>query len=368
MRSTIVASVALLALVLVGSAFAQTSIGSQIQFQASANVTLSSDLEAKFAYRYVNFADLSIPTVAQRAFWVSIASQATANGAGGSLTTDSLVGSAYVELGSFPTNWLASYSTNGTFDANVLGFDASKSANFIFSAYPMLIEKNAAGLEVKKYSLAGKLTLLDLTKSLSWEKVESSTDGDVKYLVVKGTDSKIAGFSITFTFIVSTKLGYLEYGKTFVHPRSMETVVEIRGWPYAEPTNTLSLVVYAGSGSAAVDATGFVSAATNSQVYVKFSGRVMVEGKDNTVKLGAWADVTFNEADFPQLSGLKTQLDGRFKSGYSIKRQEVTFPAGANVIIYDPTVGEGQPINSAATNVISMIALAALALLAVMFM
>lgn len=70
MRSTIIASVALLALVFAGSAVAQTSIGSQIQFQASANVTLSSDLEAKFAYRYVNFLDLSVPTIAVRERWL----------------------------------------------------------------------------------------------------------------------------------------------------------------------------------------------------------------------------------------------------------------------------------------------------------
>lgn len=271
----------------------------------------------------------------------------------------------------FPATWLAYYNTNKTLNFGSLSFLTAPldntNAGYILTAYTRLIELDSAGNQVAALSLSSALgNILNNINTFSWAKADASVSGDVKFVTIRGTDSRRANFNILITFAVSTKVGILEYGNTPINPRTLETIIEINNWPYASSSNTLSLEVVAGSGAAT--ATGrLFSSISNSKVYLRVASGVSVDGRDGTVSTSAWADASF-DADLPSLALLKAQAESAISGTINLKKTEIRFPAGAAKIIYDPTLGQGEPMNSAVGKVVSFVALAFFAVVAVLFM
>lgn len=264
--------------------------------------------------------------------------------------------------------WLAYYSSNRTIDLSNNNFYTttidSATAGYILSGYTRLIERDPSGNQVSAFSLKGGLNL-GVNAGLSWNRGSLSTNGDIKYMTIVGTDRTKANFNILITFVVSNKVGILEYGNTPVQPRSIETIIEINNWPYASTSNTLSLEMVAGSGSASASGREFVSVLGGAKVYLRAAAGVSVDGKDGSVSASAWADASF-DTDLEGLAGLKNQLQGRYAGSTTLKKTEIKFPAGAAKIIYDPTLGQGEPMNAAATSSASIISVAAFAIASIL--
>jgi hypothetical protein len=230
------------------------------------------------------------------------------------------------------------------------------------TAYTRLVERDPSGAEVKSLNLKGENVI---TGNFVWTRSAAQTSGDIKFMTISGTDKSKAGFSVLITFVVSTKVGILEYGNTVVQPRSLETIIEINGWPYASPSNTLGLEMVVGSGSASLNARELVSTVAG-KVYFRAASGVTVDGRDAAVSASGWVDVSFS-TDIPD--SLKNHLQGRYGSLVSLKKNEIKFPAGAAKIVYDPTIGQGEMISAAfSLHSVSVSFFAMLALAVMLFM
>jgi len=349
----------------VASSLAQTISGS-MAFKANVNVTLDSSAQAQFAFRSAVAADLG-----QGMAFGSFAVSGSGSQNGGSVQADAIFGAGYAILG-FPATWLAYYNTNRSLNFNSLSFLTGPldrtNAGYILTAYTRLIERDPSGNQVAALAMSSALGNLLNINTFTWNKIEGSTTGDVKFVTIRGTDSRRAGFSVLITFAVSSKVGILDYGNTPINPRTLETIIEINGWPYASPSNTLSLEVVAGSGGGSTTATGrLFSSVASSKVYLRVASGVSVDGRDGAVSTSAWADASF-DADLPSLGLLKAQAESAIAGAINLKKTEIKFPAGAAKIIYDPTLGQGEPMNSAVGNVVSFVAIVFAAIIAVMFM
>lgn len=274
---------------------------------------------------------------------------------------------AVYTMNSGPVVWMAymdTFSAGGisglTQDYNV----SNDATHFLVSAYTHLIEKAADGSAVTTKALS----------TLTWTKASLKTDGEVKYLVLNGTDATMPGFYISMAFVVSSKIGVLGVANTVVQPRAIESIIHIVGWPYTNAANTLSLKVVAGTGAADVAGQELVStiaAANNAKMYFSSAAWALVDGVNKTVS-AAWENAS--PADL--LPSLETQLTDMFSTP-TLKAQLIKFPAGAADIIFDPTVGQGSPIkagivarspNSAVAQVASVLAVLFAVVLSVLFM
>lgn len=336
------------ALCLVAAALvsAQTSISGNLSFKANANVSLDSKGSVDFAWRSSSMVDFTVPGIAQAVAFSSQEVSASGNIiSGGSVQANLIFGGAFSLLSKVPATWLAYYNTTRTLDITSPDFYTqfnvdSSVAGYVMTAYTRLVERDPSGAEVKSLSLKGENSL---TGNFVWSRSGAQTSGDIKFMTISGTDKTKSGFSIFITFVVSTKVGILEYGNTVVQPRSLETIIEINNWPYANSANTLGLEMVVGSGSASLNARELVSTVSG-KVYFRAASGVSVDGKDAAVSASGWVDVSFS-TDLP--GNLKNHLEGKYGSLFTLKKNEIKFPAGAAKIVYDPTIGQGEMINAA---------------------
>ena len=101
------------------------------------------------------------------------------------------------------------------------------------------------------------------------------------------------------------------------------------------------------------------------KVYATVAGEAIISGNPQTVQITARID---SDAASELVSQIKAAVNAIYKSDVSVAVFDVEFPAGASDIVYDPTIGQGEPLGGAAgTLSVTFFALIALVVLAMLF-
>jgi len=289
----------------------------------SGNVSLSVSSKSDWEYRSTVLGSLL------NIGWFSSVSVSTTDK---SITADAIVGGITFLDGTFPGAFLAYFTSNGTVSIGsdfVTSGDISLAESAIGHSYYGIIEKNSAGdvVSVNKFN------------TYLWVTTDISLSGALKYVKFQGT---LIGNSanVYITFLVSDQVGVVSLGGAVVTPKVLESVIEISSYPYQSSTNTLTLVMVAATGSGTADTTSLVSGSGVNQVYFAVNSTAVVDSKTQSVT------VTSSSAAIADLNNdvLSAKLTGLYTSNYNVQIFNVTFPAGASDIVYDPTTGSGEQV------------------------
>jgi len=247
-------------------------------------------------------------------------------------------GAAYVGTGTnYPVATLAYFGLNAVVNPNVSDwsqFNVTSSAGFVATSYLSLIEKDSSG----------NIVNITLLKNMLWTLKQYVNPAPGLYGVSFQGVRLFNPLVVTVTFVSSGVIGRINLANAIVTPKSLESIIEIANYPYTNPSNTLTLVMVCGTGSATAEAGGSVtltSGTGDSAVFFALSKQAIVDGvaKDLTISAFGSADIaaTFENND------VTAQLNAKYLGQAQAKIVNVTFPAGALNILYDPTIGVGQP-------------------------
>jgi hypothetical protein len=103
-----------------------------------------------------------------------------------------------------------------------------------------------------------------------------------------------------------------------VSPKSLEVIIQIDNYPYADNSNHLALVVASCSGTGTTSASSFVTGTGLSRMYLYVSSGARINGNLQQVNVEAWTTVDSNAYD--TLIGnptLKTMLQAKFNNNFS---------------------------------------------------
>jgi len=234
----------------------------------------------------------------------------------------------------------ASATALNTSAGAVVNYDYSAAGGFILTGYVRLEESDPTGKVVRTIKL----------KELVW-KPQSGSNNGLHYLQLTGSNGFVlsAQESISFTFLVSEKLGVVDFGavETYVTPKTLESVIEISNYVYQDKLNKLTLVtgVLTGGASKKYDVIATLSSGDgDSKVYATFSKDVDLSGRPGKVVVTASAGATF--AAFSDDAAIEAVAKAVYKAGIEAKMVTIQFPAGEPNIVYDPTIGAGDPLGS----------------------
>jgi len=208
-------------------------------------------------------------------------------------------------------------------------------------------EKNPAGTVVRSINF----------KACTWNVGGGNdTTGRLRYLTVDTflCANLVFGETVSFVFFISDTLGMVNLGNgvtATVTPKTLESVVTITNWKYADNANSLSLVygtvtgAMAESGSIAAGSGNVLTTGSgNNQVYAQYARFASINGVNGNVKIShvGLANISAIVEDANHNAVLTAVYKGI--GGVEAKQTTVSFPAGASKIVYDPTVGSGEPI------------------------
>jgi hypothetical protein len=295
------------------------------------NITLSNANE--FTYRKTSVKDVSIPRLYSAMFMSSISVNVNANSA----TSDGLFGTAYAGFGIPPSGYLAFYDsasswsiTSDFVDANV-----SSSRGFVGSVYASIQEVTPQG------NISQTLQL----KSMTWSMESSNTgNGSLRYASFLGTSSSQPNLSVRVTYVVSDVVGVLNVaGQAVVTPKSLESIIQISNYSYADSQNFLRLNIGVGTAASTVSAQGslvrLVSGDGQNSAYFTVDGTAQVNGQPTQVSIVTQAT---SKAGFGN-DNLAGQVNSKYEGSADFKIVTVSFPPGATEIILDPSIGAGSP-------------------------
>jgi len=300
----------------------------------SGNVTLSNIDEFKF--RATETSSINV-LVYNGASLTSVAVDASKSAA----QLDIVYASVTTSILSAPSTYV-SY-----FDANVAkngsnpftGILFSAAAAFMSNTYLRINEVDEGGNVVQTKSLVDAYTVTD----------SNLQDGGVSSITLKYV-TLLGSFSFQLTSVFTNKVGTLNVtGSPLITPKSVETVIQISGWSYTNTANRLMLVM--GIGSLSVSASGsatFSAGADATGVFFTLSESALVDGSTGSVSISGLGTITasdFGNAD------LAAQVSLKYGANASFKTVNVTFPAGAKSITYDPSIGAGANPPSSATTI-----------------
>jgi len=331
-------SIILLAFIV--GAFAQS-------FTFKSNVTLSN--AGDFKFRESTTAEIGFFALYSGLYISSLSVDINTNSA----AFDGLYGAAYTGLGLSPSAFLSFVYSASQWQVNNNNYaqaNASASAGFIGQVFLSLDEVDSAG---NPQSTIPFTTLL-------WTIADSSVgNGGLRYLTVQTTQGAM---TIKISFIYSDVVGVLNVvGTAIVTPKTLESVISIQNYPYANNGNSLrlNLVVGTAAGSASVQGqvTHYVSGNGQSGTFLTLDHVASINGAATPVSISAFTEGQ-GQLNFGN-SYLMGQVTGKYGAGASFKFVSITFPAGAANIIYDPAIGAGAnpPNSSGFKNVASFFSL-----------
>jgi len=258
------------------------------------------------------------------------------------------------------------YSTvNQLTNMNFTSYNLTAAGGFVLTSYNRIEERNPSGAVVRYV----------LLRNLRWSVTAgNSTGGYLHYITMTGANPLInlpntlnQGESIAMTFIIAEVLGEVSFGsvKTIVHPKALESVLEINDWNYVNNANHLVFVCGVATGAAIGASAGTVTVSSgsgNNQVYAHFDGNVDISGSKRSAKVTAVKTADFNlvtdDVD------IRASADAVYHGQFNLQVVEIAFPPGATKITYDPQIGSGTPIvDSAQTNILFVLLLAIIVLL-----
>jgi len=316
------------------SAFIISSLGASISYSKNVSLTVNNQ---DFDYRSTSLDTWSILNF-NGAFFSSVSVGHTQHSTEG----DAVWGAAYINVGSIPLVWLAYWNTTVSYDSNTNfnELDVTSSSGYIANSYIFLTEKNPSGAVVKVQSLAQEI--VKLGSYFDWDIGGAQSNGGLKWATFTGGPTG-QSWKINLTFVVSDVIGVIDYAQAIVSPKSLESIVQITNYPYQNAGNTLSLTIGIATGSANAQGSIIVSGSSQNKVSFAVSNTAIVDGSTRSISVSSFSSGDF-DTDFGD-SNLKAQLDDKYSGNAEIKLVTVTFPAGANNIIYDPTVTAGETIS-----------------------
>jgi len=249
-----------------------------------------------------------------------------------------------------PLSFLAKANVKGQIaysDVNaVANYQLDAQASLIISALKEIQERKPDGTVVRTLEL----------KNLNYDLTGQNTNPRyVNFAAVNppfGTYLK-ANEKLEFIFIISDVLGKVTIDglDMIVSPKCLESVIYVGGWQYVDTANHLVLVTgvatgkYNGHsyGSAAFIGTGD----GKNQVYASYSDVASYSGTISSVTVNRKASADINI--FVDDANVTVSLQAVYQANVYAEVVEIAFKPGATKIVYDPTIGVGEPYNSATT-------------------
>lgn len=265
---------------------------------------------------------------------------------------DTIRGTFYIPAGvpGYPVNWQVYYppgvKVNATGDW--VTYDVSGASSYIASVYESLVEKNSTGGDVATQSLSSVWAFDELESTLL-----TNVTAGIFATVFKTTFAN--GATVQLRYIVTEHSGKLNtFNDVFVIPKAVETIVVISDWTYADPKNTLSLVVVSGSGAVAGTSTGHLWSGNGaSEVFFHVSPTDQIyDGTPNPPKTEE-VHVGYDAVDSGKYftnTPVQAQLTKKYGNAANAGVFSSQFSASAKVVVYGATLGSG-PDPDAPTNV-----------------
>jgi len=310
-----------------------------VSYKAGVNATLVNQKDY-FNYRQTTTSSLAIPLLYTALYVSSLSVEVNPNSA----SVDGLFGSAYAGVLTPPSAYLAFFDVAAQWQgsANAVNASVTGSRGVIGQVFISLEEVPVAGGAAVQNILLG---------GLAWVGTDNSTGvGGLRHLTVKGVQAFgiNPNFAVYVTYIIPDVVGVLNVpGSPIITPKSLESVIMIKNFPYRSTANAVRLNI--GIGAAADTATvgiqgtksSVVSGAGGGASYFTVDSTVQVDGQITNAKVSAFANRQ-TSASFgnPNLAG---QIQAKYGAAAEFKIVSVTFPAGANEIVLDPQIGAGSP-------------------------
>jgi len=189
-------------------------------------------------------------------------------------------------------------------------------------------------------------------------------------LAFKGT-TLVPDIRLGIKYISTKVVGVFEVNgvQTVVTPRNLESYFYITNWPYQNAANTITLEIGVATAAAAATASGSVTTNSADPMYFNVAAEASVGGVVTPVTVGGWVDAGVDVTTQFGNADLEAQLKATYTGGFLIRKIPITYPAGAQNIIQDPTAGNGpDPVyvdNSDAAS--SLVSCSLLLLIAILF-
>jgi hypothetical protein len=321
-----------------------------------------STTNTNFASRFSTAGDISVAGIVNAASYSSIAIQR----GNGSATIDGVHGAAFQLIGFSPVASLAYFDVNANYQPGSnnqqFAFDASAAASYIGYLF--------AGVE-EIDGTSGKIVRYNFFKNYVWHITNQSAGGSpVPFVTFEGKNSNSTDtLVVDLTFIIPSALINLQVSNsglnTLVSPKGLEILVGINAasYNYKSTNNFLRLVTLAVTGTAS--AKGSVTSGINgaktllqsgsgsSQVNLRFIPTVLVGS--NLASAAVTVTVT-SSSNFTQIDvgALMNQVNAKYGNSASLNVITVDFPAGATLLVYDPTMtaGDDPAVTSGSSSII----------------
>lgn len=197
-----------------------------------------------------------------------------------------------------------------------------------------------------------------------------------QYVHAWQVDGFVGKAKVKVTYVTSTVAGIIAYGNTPVSPNTLEIIVELSGYEFADAKNNhLRLVMGSGTLGASAKGDALFSKVDGSEtsLYIAASGNAKVNGKDSDasveIKAGAAADLGTTLSAI--LNSVTAAIGVQAKLSFNVLN--VDFKAGvgssSSPLVYDPALGMGDSAiyDSAASHVVISAILLLVALIAALF-
>jgi len=261
------------------------------------------------------------------------------------LDTDVIWGSIYTRTGAYPISWLGYFSA----DANVTkevphdnvswsDFDVEYSTGFIASSFLKLEEVDHEGDVVNTVDFRNLFLTYDEEAS---EEMSNATAGIWAFVV--NARPIFNEVKIQLQYVVTETAGELDLidGIPIV-PKSLESIILINDYPYEDQRNSLVLSVATACPEGYWDSNNnYVSGAGESRVFFHIATSALVDGEVRTVVV---KDKSSEEIERTIGLSLWNQIRRKYQIGATAQVVKIQFPAGANAIVYDPTIGSGDSL------------------------
>jgi len=335
-----------------------------ITFSGNVSVNAAGVTMAEYKYRATSVwtIPISLPPFGSFTLAAYASAEVSASGTNtsGQVSGDLIVGAIKFYSGIVPVSFMgyinaqinANRNVDSVSNSDVTSFNYTAAAGFILTAYAKIEERGPAGAVVRSIEL----------KNLVWDVAAGNSSGGLHYIKLHASNNinpltpnlhnlLKTGESIGMTFLISEVLGEVTFESvtTAVTPKSLESIIDINGWTYVTTANHLVLVCGVATGAAAGSSAGMVTVSSGSganQVYAHFDGHVDVSGTKKSVTVTATKTSNFglitDDAD------IQATASSVYKGQFNLQVVEIAFPAGADKITYDPTIGSGTPLASSA--------------------
>jgi len=305
-------------------------------------------IDSRWTRRSSHIGSFSIsfgPTSWTGTWWNSLSTKVTNN----SFEGDYLWGSLYVGTGWMPTNWVSYFSADVDVHRNIsnpggfdwLNFTVDLSAGFIATGFIGLVEKTPAGTPVRSILFNQILPRPVLWNFNATKSAIRSNPGAGIYVAVYDGSVNTDPVAIELTYVFSNQGGVLDLTpRVTIVPQAVESFLSVSNWAYADPSNTLSFLMVTGSAKGSFSASGVLAAGTgSSRTFFRAADSCLANG--NVQKAIVNYTVSANGlVDFNNRN-VQIQLQMKYNQNVQVTFWETRFPANAQVIIYDPSVGTG---------------------------